>query len=865
LNAFLLAAGANQVAEDHLHDETVSLPRVERHVRRVLRGPAGAVAGAAVRAGATASWWVRDAPGSDHELAPWQRRLAGLVEQLASFTIEPPGGAAARRAAEDAAHLQAALRNLRSAARRAVLRLPSCFRSFDEHPDDVARMTSDFSRRWPDRQRPLAVVGVRTSGSYTAPLHAAWLRSLGYRDVRVVTWRPDRRWRRWERAALDHVRPAGLAIVTDDPPKSGGSLGKAVAELRKLGFATDSVIPVVPMMDGGVLPAALAEHPRVVIDWRDWAVQARLHPAAVRDALAPMMPDATVLSVQRCPLPARPTARRHVEGRYSVRLQDRHTRETRALDVYVKGVGLGYFGEHSVAVAAALGELLPEVFGLHDGLLYRRWLPDAQRLSDVPDERREALAAAMATYVVERSARLRVDDDLGLRLVDRGAVWQRAADQLGRSFGRWDQFVRPLSHRVARAVLRTDEPSVIDGSMGLDRWFETGPGGALLKTDFDERAFSSLDLHCFDAAFDVAGVDARSGLAPAVRTAHQRLTGRAIDAERWLLYRLVQIAERERDAVHRSLEAERMMASELQGYLAETVFADVEVATGGPTCVLDLDWTLETRKLGFPAMTPAAAFAVRALAKHGFSVVLCSGRSLPEVRQRCAAYRTAGGVAEYGAALYDPRTGEERSLLGAAERDALARLRAVLRDMPGTGVDGLYDHSVRAFTVGREGRRRCLAAEVADRAIEAAGVAGVVRCVPGRHQTDFRVASVDKAAGLDALLGNDRAIALAVGDGVEDLAFLRGARIAVAPRGSELARMPATHIRVARARGPMAVASAVRDLLGHRPGGCPTCKAPAMAARTSLVFAMLAAQDAEGPGRVHQAARVASALRRLKV
>jgi hypothetical protein len=38
-----------------------------------------------------------------------------------------------------------------------------------------------------------------------------------------------------------------------------------------------------------------------------------------------------------------------------------------------------------------------------------------------------------------------------------------------------------------------------------------------------------------------------------------------------------------------------------------------------------------------------------------------------------------------------------------------------------------------------------------------------------------------------------------------------------------------------------------------------------MAARTSLVFAMLAAQDAEGPGRVHQAARVASALRRLKV
>ncbi|HMC71401.1 MAG TPA: hypothetical protein VKJ07_19750, partial [Mycobacteriales bacterium] len=251
LNAFLLAAGANQVAEDYLHDDPVSLPRVERHVRRVLRGPAGRAVGAAVRAGASVRWWIRDAPGSDHELAQWQSSLGRLVEDLAAFTVQPPDDTTGGRAREDAAHLHGALPRLPSAARGAVVRLPSCFRSFDEHPDDIARLTSDFSRRWPDRRRPLAVVGVRTSGSYTAPLHAAWLRSLGYRDVSVATWRPDRRWRRWERAVLDRVRRGGIALVSDDPPKSGGSLGKTIEELRRIGFASDAVVAVVPIMAGG--------------------------------------------------------------------------------------------------------------------------------------------------------------------------------------------------------------------------------------------------------------------------------------------------------------------------------------------------------------------------------------------------------------------------------------------------------------------------------------------------------------------------------------------------------------------------------------------------------------------------------------
>ena len=51
------------------------------------------------------------------------------------------------------------------------------------------------------------MIGVRTSGSFLAPLYAAYFRSAGFHDVRVLTIRPGRTHSRRERDALRAARP----------------------------------------------------------------------------------------------------------------------------------------------------------------------------------------------------------------------------------------------------------------------------------------------------------------------------------------------------------------------------------------------------------------------------------------------------------------------------------------------------------------------------------------------------------------------------------------------------------------------------------------------------------------------------------
>ena len=54
--------------------------------------------------------------------------------------------------------------------------------------------------------------GIRTSGSYLAPLYAAFLQAHAYRDVAVLTLRPGRGWLAPERAILrDAVRSGGFS------------------------------------------------------------------------------------------------------------------------------------------------------------------------------------------------------------------------------------------------------------------------------------------------------------------------------------------------------------------------------------------------------------------------------------------------------------------------------------------------------------------------------------------------------------------------------------------------------------------------------------------------------------------------------
>jgi hypothetical protein len=221
-----------------------------------------------------------------------------------------------------------------------------------------------------------------------------------------------------------------------------------------------------------------------------------------------------------------------------------------------------------------------------------------------------------------------------------------------------------------------------------------------------------------------------------------------------------------------------------------------------------------------------------------------SGRSLGEVRERCQAYRAAGGVAEYGAAIYTTADDRTIELLTPAERGLLDSLRSSLESLPGVVVDRAYDLAVRAYRLDSGGRRRGLREEQVEAALAGFDEPGV-RPIRGHAQTDFMAGRVTKASGLEALadeLGLDQRepawLAMAIGDTASDLPMLRLARLAFAPANAD-ARVREAGITVLKGALQEGLTEATARLLGHPPGGCPACRDPNLAPSSRLLLTLL--------------------------
>jgi len=233
LDAYLVAAGLNQIAEDHLHDAPYPLDDAASLLTR-SDSQVGRLAGRAAGAGALAARRIAARRAGLKRTRDWQRDAAALVDDLADVVVGGQAQSAqalARRCRRHALEIV----ELPIAVRQAVLRLPACFHDFDQRPEDLARLVERFIEDGADRDRPVLVVGVRTSGNYLAPLLAAGLRARGHLDTRVLTLRPGRSLLDAERALVRAVAPAGHVLVTDDPPVTGASLAAACVALERLG------------------------------------------------------------------------------------------------------------------------------------------------------------------------------------------------------------------------------------------------------------------------------------------------------------------------------------------------------------------------------------------------------------------------------------------------------------------------------------------------------------------------------------------------------------------------------------------------------------------------------------------------------
>ena len=543
LDGYLFAAGLGQLADDRLHSDPFLFNRAASH----LRGQPSRQArlAAAVAGGLGVMTRV--------DMSPARRRLLRARPPLAELTLRLAGQVLSpSRAGDLTALLQASLPAVSPLAGDR-LRMPACFHSFDQHPDDVQWLVRAFRQQHPVRGRPLCVVGLRTSGSYLAPLYAAALRAGGESRVEVLTYRPGRPFLRGERAVLRAIaRAGGLVLVVDDPPVSGTALATAARAVVRGGVPHSRIVFLLSLFGSSEqLPEVLRDWSAVVQPWADWSVHRRLAAQPVRQALASLVdPDLEVCEARPFGAPRPAGERGHLRARFAVRLFDRRTGAEIHRQIVAEGAGIGYLGRQSVAVAQALPDYVPRVYGFADGLLYRDWLPRApdsapgSALAGATGE--SAVAGTVAAYVDARRRALPAPSASVDELGGRDPVWEVAAKVLSGQYGRLSLAARPLLlEPLVRRLLAHEHPAVLDSKTNVRHWLpDPASAGALRKVDFYQRAFGHFDLACYDPVFDLAGAAAdppTPSFGEELRRAYQQMSGEQVDGERWLLYRLAEL------------------------------------------------------------------------------------------------------------------------------------------------------------------------------------------------------------------------------------------------------------------------------------------------------------------------------------
>jgi hypothetical protein len=293
------------------------------------------------------------------------------------------------------------------------------------------------------------VIGIRTTGSYLAPIWDAALRSIGTHTI-AVTARPRRSPRidasghfadpsptdRWvppddDRILLDrtlarHDPQLMTAIVIDDLAFTGSSFVRIDNYLTDIGIPASGIVFVqdTPLVMNSLTPEAKARMTtrRVLAAPRVDDGPTSLGEAAHHffgDLLSNMDcggPDVRVTSVELAPATF---AQRHLAARTTVpveqfvhfnpRGRDRHYRLEATVDgqptrLFAKVFGVGFFAEKEVERIRRFRELAYRVLTHAGGFLFYEWIDgdplgsdDAHLLGDVDIERISEYAAALRT------------------------------------------------------------------------------------------------------------------------------------------------------------------------------------------------------------------------------------------------------------------------------------------------------------------------------------------------------------------------------------------------------------------------------------------------------------------------------------
>src|SRR5215471_348853 len=740
-------------------------------------------------------------------------------------------------------------------------KMPAFFRSRDFAPEDCLELGKKFVQRFPGGERPTMVMGLRTAGSFLAPLLCAYLGSR----LPAVDWiavRPKKGLASWEQRALrEAAGRRARVLVIDESIHSGQTLTTAIELLWKAGFRDDDIVvlnpaePAFPDWNDSHVVQALRNVHTITLEPAERSKQRFLDSGSVASLLDEYFRSSGCSNVQVVSLAEVERINsewRSVPERVDVRLKrlyEVHLRdaagEDRICRVLAKSVGCGWLSYHAFHISQALSGFVPPVLGLRDGILYTEWLPPEQNAAAASPPRK-LMIETLASYVAARTRGLKLDGKLTADLVREGR--HKGLEMLAGALSRaYSSKVAAAAERfrIQERLSQSSFSVLTDSKMAPAEWLPLG--SKLKKTDYEHHAQGKNELGMTDPAYDLAdaifqfdfsGEEERLLIDKYVAgsgdvAVEERLFLNKVLAGLWaqnlatLGLQNRRLAERRPTFHEQYTSAWNFLVSQTVRECGKRCLRPDNVNWSGPLVVLDVDGVLDRMVFGFPSTTATGIKALSLFASHGFTVALNTARTFREVKEYCAAYGLAGGVAEYGAIVWDQVNNRQVNLVDPESMSQIGIAQRALAKIPGVFLNEDYQCSLRAFTyqIGRTMPLPRLIAEdlLAELKLEKLHV----------HHTSLDTAITaresDKGKGLLALLsltGIAPAHVIAVGDSEPDLAMFRVAGRSFAP-GNVSCRREAQLLRchIAKAAYQPGLLEIARRIVHPEGGMCEQCGA----------------------------------------
>jgi len=467
--------------------------------------------------------------------------------------------------------------------------------------------------------------------------------------------------------------------------------------------------------------------------------------------------------------------------------------------VMAKSVGWGWLGYHALLAGMRLAGSVPRVLGLRDGILYTEWVEEKPKTS----LDRTEMVRTFASYVAGRARTLQLHGQSGIDAPSESQPlrgMEELSGHLSNAYGRAAGFLKRTRIKRQLAALQSHEPVLIDGRMRRLEWI--ADDHTMLKSDFEHHGMGKHQLNVTDPAYDLAETILYWNLSPAEEeqlldeyaagSGDRNIRGRIllykIMAGRWSMDRALEhlndpnMLSRHLELNRQYIDAWDFLVRHTMRFCSGLCYKPSEVRWNSPLAVLDIDGVLDKQVFGFPSATKAGIEAVSLLHRNGFALAINTARSVQEVKEYCQAYGCVGGVAEYGAYVWDRVSDRERVLVSDEAMGRLETLRRILREIPGVFLNEDYRYSIRAYTYDR-GRSTPLSPMLVQDAIAGAGLEGLTI----HHtytDTTILAGETNKGLGLLALLdlaGMRDADTYAVGDSAPDLPMFRVASHSFAP------------------------------------------------------------------------------------